>query len=440
MEIFVPQTSMESKHAVVQSEHAAPLQWMRIALLVMDFAFLLRLLFSDSSTPPQLLAMAALLLGYFVFSLVCAQRVKHAPPSGSTLLLQLGVDSLHVQLMCAFNGTLGQAFAALALVFVVIGAMSLNRAKSIALAVLSAALYVLSTAALEALGSHAMSGMHTLQAGGEMRTHLWGMATTFSFSAALLTGACLTLRRTLVAREKVIAQLREKQMRDEHLLALGTQAVTLTHELASPLNSLTLLVGELQPLVQNQSSDAIVQQMHSIIGHCNAQLRQSLNQRMYGHPQQRMSLRLNDYCQQLVRDWAVTRPTVDVQLGASVSASVDEVSLPMGLKPVLLNLLNNAADASQSAGVNQVVLAVEVNAATITFFISDFGAGIDNAILGQVGMPVSSNKKHGHGLGLAISHAALERWQGSLRLLPLAVGTQAVVSLPRQAPEQSAHD
>lgn len=130
----------------------------------MDLAFLLRLLLPDSSTPPQLLAMATLLLGYFVFSLVCAQRLKHAPPSESTLLLQLGMDSLHVQLMCALNGTLGQAFPTLVLGFVFIGAMSLDRAKSIALAVLSAAIYILATAVLENWGSHALSGMHAMQA------------------------------------------------------------------------------------------------------------------------------------------------------------------------------------------------------------------------------------------------------------------------------------
>ena len=427
---------MNTQRAAVPSEHAAPLQWVRIALLVMDLAFLLRLLFSNSSTPSQVLTMAALLLAYFVFSLVCAQRLKHAPPSESALLLQLGVDSMHVQLMCALNGTLGQAFAALALVFVVIGAMSLNRARSIALALLSTALYVLATAVLEAMGSHGMgshapSGLPAMQSGGEMRTHLWGMTTTFSFAAALLTGACLTLRRTLVSREKVIAQLREKQMRDEHLLALGTQAVTLTHELASPLNSLTLLVGELQSQVQGQASEPVVQQMQGIVTHCNTQLRQSLNQRMYGDPQQRLTLPLSDYCQQLVQDWAVTRPTVDVQLDDSVGVSIQEVSLPVGLKPVLLNLLNNAADASQSAGVNQVVLSVELRNAEISFCINDFGAGIDESMLHPLGMPVSSEKAHGHGLGLAISHAALERWQGSLRLLPLELGTQAKVTLAR---------
>lgn len=436
---------MDSKYAVVQSEHAAPLQWVRLALLVMDFAFLLRLLFSDSSTPSQSLAMAALLLGYLIFSLVCAQRLKHTSTSESALLLQLGVDSMHVQLMCALNGTLGQAFAALALVFVVIGAMSLNRTRSIVLALLSAVLYVLATAVLEAIGSHtmgshAMSGLSAMPTGGEMRTHLWGMATTFSFAAALLTGACLTLRGTLVSREKVIAQLREKQMRDEHLLALGTQAVTLTHELASPLNSLTLLVGELQSAVQGQASEPVVQQMQGIVTHCNKQLRLSLNQRMYGDPQQRMTLPLTVYCQQLVQDWAVTRPTVEVQLDESVGVSVDEVSLPVGLKPVLLNLLNNAADASQSAGMNQVALAVEVSESEIAFCVTDFGVGIDETMLDQLGLPVSSDKAHGHGLGLAISHAALERWQGRLRLLPLALGTQAMVTLPRLVAEVSADE
>lgn len=436
---------MNTQYAVVRSEHVAPLQWVRMALLVMDFAFLLHLLFSGSTTSPQSLAMAALLLGYSVFALVCAKRLKHMSPSESALLLQLGVDSLHVQMMCALNGTLGQAFAALALVFVVIGAMSLNRTRSIVLALLSAVLYVLATAVLEAVGSHTMgahtmSGPSAMPTGGEMRTHLWGMTTTFSFAAALLTGACLTLRRTLVSREKVIAQLREKQMRDEHLLALGTQAVTLTHELASPLNSLTLLVGELQLKVKGQSSEPIVQQMHGIVTHCNTQLRQSLNQRMYGDPQQRLILPLTVYCQQLVQDWAVTRPAVDVQLHDSVGASVDEESLPVGLKPVLLNLLNNAADASQSAGVNRVALAVDVSESEIAFCINDFGAGIDEAMLDQLGMPVSSDKAHGHGLGLAISHAALERWQGSLRLVPLVLGTRAMVTLPRLAAEEPADE
>lgn len=423
---------MNTETRLVRSD---PLQWVRFTLLAINCVFLLRSFFSGVTPSAHMSMMVVLLFAYMAFAFVCVWRLKGAPISDAELFLQLAVDSLHVQLMCAFNGVSGQAFSSLALVFVVISAMRLSRGSSVVFALLSALFNATSTAALDALGAYAMPSMPMTHGSGEMRAHLWGMVTTFGFAALLITGACLTLRRTLMSREKVIAQLREKHMRDEHLLALGTQSVTLTHELATPLNSLVLLVGELQQQVKGQAAEATVQQMDSIVDQCNKQLRHSLNQRMYGDPQQRQVVTLLAYLQGLLKDWAVSRPMVEVVQDASIAQSDVKVSLPVGLQPVLLNLLNNAADASQSSGVHRVELAVERTEDEVVFRISDFGGGVDSELQGKLGVSLNSNKAQGHGLGLAISHAALERWQGRLSLINTPSGAEAVVHLPINTPE-----
>lgn len=98
------------------------------------------------------------------------------------------------------------------------------------------------------------------------------------------------------------------------------------------------------------------------------------------------------------------------------------------LLQVLVNLLLNACDAG-----HQVELAVQVEGPTLTFRVSDDGAGMAPEVAARVLEPFFSTKpaERGTGLGLAIAHEIVKMHRGTLRIESSPQqGTLVTVALP----------
>lgn len=86
---------------------------------------------------------------------------------------------------------------------------------------------------------------------------------------------------------------------------------------------------------------------------------------------------------------------------------------PSQLEQVLMNLVINARDASQSKGaVVQVSLTLEDEAACLT--VRDEGAGMDAATRDQVFEPFFTTKESGTGLGLSTVYSIVQQAGGSI--------------------------
>jgi signal transduction histidine kinase len=92
-----------------------------------------------------------------------------------------------------------------------------------------------------------------------------------------------------------------------------------------------------------------------------------------------------------------------------VEASVD----PHQLKQVLLNLVNNAIDASPEGEVVRV--RVERGAGEAVVEIDDGGAGVNPGDIDRLFIPFFTTKSDGTGLGLAISDKIIRAHEGTLR-------------------------
>ena len=84
-----------------------------------------------------------------------------------------------------------------------------------------------------------------------------------------------------------------------------------------------------------------------------------------------------------------------------------------GVGHLLLALLNNAADAGLAAGNARVDLSLRVETGQLHGDVRDHGAGFDptRPFLPEL---FRSGKTHGMGVGLALSHATIERLGGDL--------------------------
>ena len=104
------------------------------------------------------------------------------------------------------------------------------------------------------------------------------------------------------------------------------------------------------------------------------------------------------------------------------------VSVDAAVGHLLLVLLNNAADASEQAGIAKVELALETGGGSLVGRIRDFGVGFEQAVPTLPGELMRTSKPGGLGIGLALSHATIERLGGELSMASAGEGGGVIVS------------
>lgn len=252
-----------------------------------------------------------------------------------------------------------------------------------------------------------------------------GMAANFLLTAALLAGFVSWLNRHLRARDQEIQRLRETAQRQEQLLGVATLAAGAAHELGTPLNTLGLLIEERladQPGIEARADLLLMQQQVHV---CRKVLsRLSLSAREYG--QMPVSLRLA--LQQLFDYWLAMRPQVRLELHWPDGEAPVVRWSPL-LDQALLNLCNNAADAS-----DEPVSITMTWTDALCLHIDDCGPGPSPAMLAATPSPVNSSKHAGMGLGVWLSNASLERFNGRVCYVERSHGgTRTTVEIPLEA-------
>jgi two-component system sensor histidine kinase HupT/HoxJ len=86
------------------------------------------------------------------------------------------------------------------------------------------------------------------------------------------------------------------------------------------------------------------------------------------------------------------------------------------VQQVVINLVQNAADATADRAQPKLVIRGAVHHGQIQVTVQDNGTGIDESVLGQVFDPFFTTKPvgKGTGLGLSISYGIVERHGGRL--------------------------
>jgi two-component system sensor histidine kinase RegB len=111
-------------------------------------------------------------------------------------------------------------------------------------------------------------------------------------------------------------------------------------------------------------------------------------------------------------EWQLLRPTVHYRYQVSAVQPSPELRADRALRAALLNLLNNAADASP----DEMDILLNWNAEHIVLEIRDHGPGLTPEAAARAGSAFFTTKKEGRGLGLFLANATLERMGGSVRL------------------------
>lgn len=268
--------------------------------------------------------------------------------------------------------------------------------------------------------------------------HTLGMWFNFLFSAGLITYFVVRMATTLRHQEAAAAVAREERLRNDQIMAVASLAAGTAHELGTPLSTMTVLVDE---MLANEQLDAQSREdcelLRDQLGQCKATLRELVDTAEVdaGNPSRRA--RIGEFATHVLERWAVRRPGVSYrQLPATGTPPEPDILWDSTLAQALENLLNNAAD----TGTERVEIQVSWDLHWAQIQVRDFGPGIENVPNRDPGTPVLRAGKSGLGIGLMLSHAAVERHGGDIELHTVAAGgALACLRLP-VAPDGNGND
>jgi len=259
-----------------------------------------------------------------------------------------------------------------------------------------------------------------------MNWHVLGMWLNFVVSTVLIGYFVLRMARALGNRDAELTTIREKQLRDEQLVGIATLAAGTLHELGTPLATMTLLTEDLQNSAR--ANPALADDTNLLaeqLERCKM-IMQNLAQvaQQSSHELQRVAT--SEYLDTVLMNWSLLQP--GVALNKAFHADCGFIRIDSSVEQAIINLLNNAAEASPA----DIEFSAQRNAIdnTVTIGIRDYGPGIGIA-KETIGKPFVSTRGPGRGLGLFLSNATIERLGGRVTLQSHAdSGTLTAITLP----------
>jgi len=336
--------------------------------------------------------------------------------------LQLCIDVMALAAVLYYTGGATNPFAWLFLIPLIIAATVLSAPAAWLMAALTTLCYSLLFFYYRPLGNDTHA--HHDQAFSQ---HIFGMWFGFALSAALIAWFVVGMANTLRQRDKLLAEAREQALRDEQLVALGTLATGAAHELGTPLSTMAVVTRELERAEVPEGMKRKLQILRSQVDRCKQAL--SVISASAGELRAESGglMPVQIWLERVVESWKAQRPnaTLSIKLPSHPpeAAIIDEQTLQQSL----INLLNNAADASEEA--------LEVDASwdtrQLTLDILDRGPGLHPNVAATLGERQTSDKEHGMGLGLFLTHSTLQRLGGDIALFDRhGGGTCTRIKLP----------
>jgi two-component system sensor histidine kinase RegB len=359
-------------------------------------------------TPLALLPMGAIIAVLMALNLRTWTRLRLGAPVGDVeFFAELLADVACLTALLYLSGGSTNPFVSLFLLPLTIAAAALPPRYAWSMAALTVLCYTLLLFFFRPLGQD--HSMHT----NAFNLHILGMWITFLVSAILIASFVTTMSASIRARDRELAAARERSLRDEQVLALGTFAAGAAHELGTPLATIAVLSREMENdhrAVPGLAQD--LQLLRAQVDNCKhiiTGLTTAAGQARAEHASRQDVRTLLDG---VLGKWALLRPQVKLAVTWRGIGAVPDIIGGETISQTLINILNNAADASPQ----EVEIEASWSAAALTIEVRDRGPGITEEISAQAGRKPISTKSPGRGIGLFLANATVERLGGSVTL------------------------
>jgi two-component system sensor histidine kinase RegB len=393
------------------------LRWVAV-LAELGLVLLTRQWLGAASALEPVLAICSAQVGLNLASMAWGPR--SAPASDRQLLAQLLFDVAALTGIAYLAGGSTNPLISLYLLWIAVGAAMLEGRLAAILAAVSIASY--------SLVNFVHAEVHIHDHEKALKVHLIGMWVVFVVSAVTICWSVVRLTTAVRRRDAELAEAREAALRSERVVALGNLAAGAAHELGTPLTTMAVLAGEVlrdPHLAAALRSD--LQLLQAQIGECKRIITQLAAQAGTSRAEDVSRMTLDAWLERLLQRWRVQRPRIEPRVSLAGIRPGPIVAMDETLGQALLNLFNNAADASP----DQVVIEAQWNEAGLELRILDRGSGISAAILGNLGRDLVTTRGDGLGMGVVLAYAAIERSGGQLTFRARdGGGTNAQVRLP----------
>jgi len=379
------------------------LRWLAVVGQALTVAVVVGPMHIPLQATPLWMGIAALaLFNLYVTSRIRANSVDSV--SDGEVCVHILVDIAALTWMVAFSGAMENPFASLFLIPIAVAILALPLRLMSLTALASGAGYFISTLFGRELPP--VAGL----LGGTFGLHKLGMLANFVVSAAVILFFFTRMTAAWRRSELEVAQLREQFARNEGIIALATHAASVAHELNTPLGTLTFMVDDLLREARTPAEQQEFATLKALLEICRDRVRQlaapAASDSGNG-PREQVNL------DTVIQQWQLVRPTIELHRTGSI-AGFEKVDPAVG--HLLQALLNNAADAGEQAGVARVDLHLSSDEGGLRGEIRDYGVGFDKARPPLPAALYRTSKAGGLGIGLALSHATVERLGGALSM------------------------
>lgn len=361
----------------------------------------------DWAARPMLAGLAVLVLA----NVATQWRLRRGRPVGQgEFFLQLLLDVLVLTGLLVWSGGSQNPLVSLYLIPVVIAAALLPALHAWAMAALTVGCY---TGLMWLPKEHAGHHGHASTA---FDLHLTGMWLTFAFSAALIAFFVGRMAHSLRERDRHLAEAREEALRNERIVEIGTLAAGAAHELGTPLATMSLLAEELQEQVaKDPLAVRDLEDLRRQIGNCKRIITELLASAGQARAESGSPRPPDDYLREVLSRWHMMRPGVTFDYRWDAAGPLPDIMAEQTLSQALINLLNNAADASP----DRIEVEGRCEGEDMVIEIRDRGPGLTPEALDRAGEPFFTTKAPGKGtgLGLFLASATIGRFGGTVQIL-----------------------
>ena len=224
----------------------------------------------------------------------------------------------------------------------------------------------------------------------------------------------------------------------ERLASIGRLAAGVAHEIGNPITGIACLAQIIRDEYKDSELTGLAQQIIEQTDRTSKILQSLVNFAHAGtnklmHENERVLI--SECIAQAQTLVSLDKKNKDMQLEIDCDPEAAILGDSQRLLQVLINLINNARDASQAGGT--IVLSVKNMGTHINISVTDFGIGIPNAIKSRVFDPFFTTKEAGEGTGLGLSlvFSIVEDLNGNIDIIsPVdrarGTGTQVLLRFP----------
>lgn len=438
---FVPKTEISAKEN---------LQWLFILrnLMIGGESLLLLISIDILKIPLHEEALWLTILAIGTVNLYTWMRLKtDIPVTEMEIFSQLAIDVFAIAALLYLTGGATNPFTWIFLLPVILTAIVLPHAYTWYMVILTTTLYTFLIpyhASLTTVEPHLMHmdmanmspAMHETQDQEFFNFHIFGMWFGFVCSAGLVAFFAVELSNTIKMGERTLAEAREKSLQDERIIALGTLAASAAHDMGTPLGTMAIIAHELKDDYSAEIHTELHEKMHIMQDQVN-RCKQALSVMSASAGELRAESGhitvLSDYLDEVITQWRSQQPGVKLNLHINPKAPLNEsIIAELTLTHSLINILNNAAKVTPlDKGID-----FSINPCTEEGFVGirirDYGSGMSEELLNQIGKAPIDNSNQGLGVGLFLTYSTISRLGGKIDIsnAPVASGACIDIILP----------